>query len=88
VHSDLARCVAALREAGCRPVFVDVTTEDVADYGLKVVRTLATGLQPMHFGYAQERLGGRRLFDLPCRMGLASGPRAEAELNPCPHPLA
>ena len=88
VQPDLARCVAALREAGCRPVFVDVTTEDVAGYGLKVVRALATGLQPMHFGYAQERRGGMRLFDLPCRMGLASGPRAEAELNPCPHPLA
>lgn len=87
VRPDLARCVASLREAGCRPVYVDLTTEDVAGYGLTVVRTLATGLQPMHFGYAQERLGGKRLFDLPCRLGPAPGPRAEAELNPCPHPL-
>lgn len=87
VRADLARCVASLREAGCRPVYVDVTTEDVAGCGLKVVRTLATGLQPLHFGYAQERLGGRRLFDVPCRLGLVSDPRAEAELNPCPHPL-
>jgi ribosomal protein S12 methylthiotransferase accessory factor len=88
VRSDLARCVAALREAGCRPVYVDVTTEDVAGNGLKVMRTLSTGLQPMHFGYAQGRLGGRRLFELPCQIGLASGPRDEAGLNPCPHPLA
>jgi ribosomal protein S12 methylthiotransferase accessory factor len=86
-RADLERCVATLREAGCRAVYVDMTTGDVGGCGLKVVRTLATGLQPMHFGYAQERLGGRRLFDLPCRMGLASAPRAEAELNPCPHPL-
>ena len=86
--SDLALCTAALRAAGCRPVVVDLTTEDVADYGLAVVRTLATGLQPMHFGHRQERLGGTRLFETPYRMGLAPGPRAEEDLNSCPHPLA
>ena len=86
--ADLERCAAALGEAGCQPVFVDVTTEDVAEYGLTVVRTLATGLQPMHFGHGLERLGGSRLFELPCRLGLASRPSTEADLNPCPHPLA
>jgi ribosomal protein S12 methylthiotransferase accessory factor len=52
------------------------------------VRVLATGLQPIHFGWGQERLGGRRLFELPFRLGFAPGPRGEADLNPCPHPLA
>ncbi len=87
-EGDLALCSGALRAAGCRPVLVDLTTEDVAGYGLTVVRTLATGLQPMHFGYGQERLGGRRLFDAPLRLGSAAKPATERELNPCPHPLA
>jgi len=87
-RADMERCAGALGKAGCQPVFVDVTTEDVAKYGVTVVRTLATGLQPMHFGHGLERLGARRLFELPCRLGLASGPSTEGELNPCPHPLA
>ncbi len=85
---DLEQCVAGLRGLGHRVVYVDLTTPDVAEYGVSVVRALATGLQPMHFGHAQERLGGKRLFELPYKMGYAPAPRTESDLNPCPHPLA
>ena len=54
---------------------------------LPVARALATGLQPIHFGHREERLGRRRLFEVPARMGYGSGPRTEDDLNPCPHPL-
>jgi ribosomal protein S12 methylthiotransferase accessory factor len=85
---DLEFLVRGLSERGHRVVCADLTTADVAPSGIRVVRTLATGLQPIHFGYGQERLGGRRLFELPQKLGLAAGKRTEAELNPCPHPLA
>jgi ribosomal protein S12 methylthiotransferase accessory factor len=88
VDADLNRCLNALSERGYRVVYTDLTTPDVNDYGLHVVRVLATGLQPIHFGYGKERLGGRRLFEVPELMGLAAGPRSESELNRCPHPLA
>jgi ribosomal protein S12 methylthiotransferase accessory factor len=88
VERDLEYCVGALSERGHRVVYADLTTPDVAPFGIHAVRTLATGLQPIHFGYGQERLGGRRLFELPYKLGLAAGPRTEADLNPCPHPLA
>jgi ribosomal protein S12 methylthiotransferase accessory factor len=88
VAADLEACVDALKKAGCRVLYADLTTPDVADYGFRVVRAIATGLQPMHFGHGEERLGGRRLFEVPRSLGHAEGARGEGDLNPCPHPLA
>jgi ribosomal protein S12 methylthiotransferase accessory factor len=87
-HADLDHCVGALRRVGCRVLYANLTTPDLRGYPIKAVRTIATGLQPMHFGYGEERLGGRRLFEVPHKLGFAPGPLAEGDLNPCPHPLA
>ena len=85
---DLESCANGLGERGYRVLYVHLTMADIAQCGVHVVRTLVPGLQPIHFGWGQERLGGRRLFNLPHQLGLAPGPRSEADLNPCPHPLA
>ena len=85
---DLSRCVGLLRAVGSRVAYVDLTTPDIEPFGVRVVRGIATGLQPMHFGFGEERLGGSRLFDAPARMGYGDGKRTESDLNPCPHPLA
>ena len=86
--SRAATSVEALTRLGRRTLCADVTTEDVAEYDLAVVRVLVTGLQPMHFGHGEACLGGKPLFELPWRMNLAAGPRTGRDLNPCPHPLA
>lgn len=88
VNGDLETCLTALTAAGSRVLFADLTTSDIAPYGLRVVRTIATGLQPMHFGYGEERLGGGRLYETPKALGYSSSVRSESDLNPCPHPLA
>lgn len=88
VRADLDFVVDQLRGVGCRVLYADLTTPDVVDYGISVVRTFATGLQPMHFGYGEERLGSRRLFEIARTLGHATETRTESELNPCPHPLA
>jgi ribosomal protein S12 methylthiotransferase accessory factor len=88
VARDLDACVGALGEAGSRVFYAELTTPDVRDFGVAVVRVLATGLQPIHFGHGEERLGGRRLYDVPVKLGFAAAPRTAADLNPCPHPLA
>jgi ribosomal protein S12 methylthiotransferase accessory factor len=85
---DLEYCVRSLTAKGCRVAYVDLTLPDVAGHDFHVVRTIATGLHPIHFGYGEERLGGRRLFEVPQQLGFADRKRTEADLNPCPHPLA
>jgi ribosomal protein S12 methylthiotransferase accessory factor len=87
VDGDLEAMVGMLEQAGSRVAYVDLTTPDVAPLGIRVVRALATDLQPIHSGHRQERLGGRRLYDVPRRLGYLSSEAQEDYLNPCPHPL-
>ena len=87
VAADLAATVARLERVGSRVASVDLTTPDVRALGIHVVRAVATGLQPIHFGFRQERLGGRRLFEAPRAMGHGVHVRTARDLNPCPHPL-
>jgi thiazole/oxazole-forming peptide maturase SagD family component len=88
VRENLDVCVAALVRAHCRVLCADLTTPDVAGFGIRVVRTLATGLQPIHFGHGEERLGGHRVYELPRTLGYRHDASTERDLNPCPHPLA
>jgi ribosomal protein S12 methylthiotransferase accessory factor len=85
---DLRDCAAALAALGSRVACAELTTPDLRGYDMHVVRTIATGLQPVHFGHGEARLGGDRLFAVPHRLGLADRRTTPAELNPCPHPLA
>jgi len=85
---DLKQCAAELAARGHHAAFVELTTPDLLDYEIHVVRVIVPELQPVHFGYGQERLGGERLFTLPRQLGIAESVRSEGDLNPCPHPLA
>jgi ribosomal protein S12 methylthiotransferase accessory factor len=85
---DLEIVVNGMLKVGSRVAFADLTTADVRPYGIVVVRAFATGLQPMHFGHGEDRLGGRRLFELPRTLGYTAEVAGERDLNPCPHPLA
>jgi ribosomal protein S12 methylthiotransferase accessory factor len=85
---DLEVTVAGLRASRVRASYVDLTLPDVGQAGYRVVRTLASRLQPIHFGHGEERLGSRRLLELPARLGLAAEARRHSDLNPCPHPMA
>jgi len=49
---------------------------------------LVTELQPMHFGYGLERLGGKRLYEVAQALGYSSNRKSADDMNPCPHPLA
>ena len=88
VDLDVDYLVRALRALDVRVAYADLTLPDVAPFGIHAVRVLASHLQPIHFGHDTARLGGRRLFEVPQRLGFADRPRTEADLNPCPHPMA
>jgi ribosomal protein S12 methylthiotransferase accessory factor len=65
-------------------IAVDLTPRALNGTGLHVVRAIVPGLQPLALG-AGPRLGGRRLFEAPVRMGRRATQLAEAALNPLPH---
>jgi ribosomal protein S12 methylthiotransferase accessory factor len=88
VQGDIDYVTGALRDIGSRVLYCEVTTPDLKDFPIRVVRSLATHLQPIAFGHDQQRLGGSRLYELPQKLGYTAARRTEADLNPCPHPLA
>ena len=74
-----------LWEAGFDPIWVDVTTEDVRECGISVVRTIIAGMQPLDSDHRYRHLGGRRLFSVPVALGRPA-PNLDT-LNPDPHPF-
>ncbi|HEX6674666.1 MAG TPA: YcaO-like family protein [Actinomycetes bacterium] len=84
----LERIVAALRSQSSDVLYRDLTPPDMARLGLRSARVLVPGFQPIHFGWKEPRLGGRRLYDLPYRLGVTPAPTTPATVNRDPHPLA
>lgn len=76
--------VAALAAAGYESFWTDVTTPDVAEHGLWTTRAIVPGMQPLDNDHRHRFLGGRRLLDVPARMGR---PLTLDDLNPDPHPF-
>jgi ribosomal protein S12 methylthiotransferase accessory factor len=66
----------------------ELTTSDISDLGLSVFRVIITEFQPIHFGYDEPRLGGKRLFQLPRRLGFSTRTLQAKDLNVFPHPLS
>ena len=71
--------------AGLDAFWVDVTTEDVAEFGFHVIRTVMPGLQPLDNDHRYPYVGGSRRVTVPRALGL--GTPTEATVNPDPHPF-
>jgi ribosomal protein S12 methylthiotransferase accessory factor len=73
--------------AAClEPIACDLTTPDVADLGLSVVRVAVPGLHPLCMGHRNRALGGRRLYEVPAALGHRPLVPGEPD-NPYPHPF-
>jgi ribosomal protein S12 methylthiotransferase accessory factor len=73
-RDDVSDAVERLQRAGLEVFVLDQTRPDI---GLPASRVIVPGL--CHFW---RRLGSRRLYDVPVRMGWRTAPRTEDELNP------
>ena len=73
----LAAIVNGLKGAAVDVAYVNLTPPDLAGLGFSTVRVHAPGLQPIHFGATEARLGNPRLRRI-------IGP----DINLYPHPLA
>ena len=87
IAADLGVCVEAMRDIGVEVAYSEVTTPDLDAFPIRAFRVIATQLQPVHFGYGMERFGGRRVFEVPRKLGFALTDATEETLNRCPHPL-
>lgn len=83
---ELDRLVKHVHSAGFEILYKDLTTADLSDVDIRVVRVVVPGLQPLTFGQDFMHLGGRRLYQAPVAMGCHDRPLREEELNPDPIP--
>jgi ribosomal protein S12 methylthiotransferase accessory factor len=65
---------------------VDLSTDEAFRVGMRVVRVIIPGLQPLSFRYRAQYLGHSRVYQAPETMGLRA--LTERELNPMPQPFA
>lgn len=82
---ELAHLVSKIAATGEKVLVSDLTTDDVASLGLSVVRAMVPGYQPLHMGFGLRARGGRRLYEVPQRLG-HRGISPGAPDNPAPHP--
>jgi ribosomal protein S12 methylthiotransferase accessory factor len=67
--------------------YIDITTPDIEELGMKVVRVIIPELQPLHGDERFKYLGGRRLYEVPKALGYRTTDTAVNELNQIPHPF-
>lgn len=63
----------------------DLTTPDVSPFGFRVIKAIVPGYHPLQMGYNKRALGGRRLWEVPQRLGYP-GVNRETGDHPYPHP--
>jgi ribosomal protein S12 methylthiotransferase accessory factor len=85
--ASLEGLVSKLRQRDYEAIVVDLTTDDIAALGLKVVRVLLPELQPLHGAHRLPFLGGKRLYEVPVRLGHRPTPPEVTSLNRYPHPF-
>ncbi|HXE11313.1 MAG TPA: YcaO-like family protein [Bryobacteraceae bacterium] len=85
-RQDLAGLIERLRRRNMDAFAVDLTTDEALRVGMRVVRTIVPGLQPLSFSHRARFLGHPRLYDAPAAMGYA--PHVEEDINRWPQPFA
>jgi ribosomal protein S12 methylthiotransferase accessory factor len=90
IHGDprerLRFVLNAVRGAGYQALLADITPADVRDLGLTAVRAIIPGFHPLFIGHRMRALGGKRLWELPAKLGY-KGLTRESGDNPAPHPF-
>jgi ribosomal protein S12 methylthiotransferase accessory factor len=83
----LAALVARVHDAGYEAYAADVTSPDVREAGLSVVKVLVPELCQLDVDYRARFLGSTRLYEVPAALGLRPGTLGYDDLNPDPHPF-
>lgn len=87
VDGDLEAMVRLVATSGHRPYAANLTSADVATFGIAVCRVVVPGYQPLYASHRSRALGGARLYEVPQRLGYRGIGRGDSD-NPAPHPFA
>jgi ribosomal protein S12 methylthiotransferase accessory factor len=79
--------VTRLARHGVSAYAVDVTSPDVRELGVSVVRVIAPELCALDVSHRARFLGGDRLANAAHELGLTPDPLDVTDLNPLPHPF-
>lgn len=82
---DLKVIVEKIHAIHHKVLVADLTTMDVQELGLRVVRAVIPGFHPLFMGHHLRALGGSRLWEVPQKLGY-QGITRESGDNPVPHP--
>ena len=63
--------------------FKELTTDDIKDTGIKVVKVIAPSLIDLNKSHIYPRLGAKRFFEVPKKLGL----EYSDNLTAMPHPF-
>jgi ribosomal protein S12 methylthiotransferase accessory factor len=81
---ELNTCLQKCEQAGVEVMVADLTKDDVRPLGLRVVKVVMPGLQPLTSDHNKPFLGNPRV---PVALGWRQAPPTHTELNPDPHPF-
>jgi ribosomal protein S12 methylthiotransferase accessory factor len=84
-NSNLQELLDIFRRKHLDVYAVDLSTDEAVRCGIRAVRVIIPGLQPLGFYYRARYLGHPRLYHAPLAMGYPSRP--EADLNAWPQPF-
>lgn len=87
VREVIEAAASRLAARGVSLYAVDVTTPDIRDVGLSVVRVLSPELCPLDVIHLARFLGPRRLFHAAYELGLRDRPLTLETVNHDPHPF-
>ncbi|MBI1766036.1 MAG: YcaO-like family protein [Acidobacteria bacterium] len=82
---DLQTLLQKLRAVNHMALLCDLTTPDVQEVGLSVVRAIIPGFHPLAVGHSIRAQGGNRLWTIPQQLGYAGITREKGD-NSVPHP--
>lgn len=83
---DLGALVDQITDSGHRILLAELTTLDLEELGLSVVRALIPGFHPLFMDHRYRSLGCRRRWEVPQRLGRRVAPECTELGNPAPHP--
>lgn len=86
--TSLKSILKMLRELSLEVLVTDLTREDVKQEGFNVTRVVIPELQPLSSDHNIRFLGGRRLYEVPRKIGYAPHRTKEESINHFPHPFA